>query len=151
MGKRKDIYDALQTALNASTGINHVTIDVSENPWDWKGNKFPGVRIYDGEEQITRLSFLDATADDMESEIPFEFIGYVRKLTSNTATTDSIDRARNDLMVDVEKALTQNAAIDVLVKDITPQERDTDRGYSDGIGWSNGIFKVMYHYNHLSP
>ena len=151
MGKRKDIYDALQTALNASTSINYVTIDVAENPWDFKQNKFPAVRIYDGEEQITRLSFPSATssgADDMESTIPFEFIGYVAKLAKSTG---SIDQSRNDLMVAVEKSLTQSTAINDLVKDIVPQERDTDRGYSDGIGWSNGIFSVLYHYNHLSP
>jgi len=75
-------------------------------------------------------------------------MGYVKK---NISQTDSIDLSRNTLMVDIEKALTGSTAIDDLVKDITPQERGTDRGYSDGIGWTNGVFRVLYHYNHLRP
>lgn len=151
MGSRKNIYDAVVTALNASTSINYVTIDIAENAWNWKDNKFPGVRMIDGEEQIIRLAFpSDSTdgPDDMESVIPFEFVGYVK---NNIGSTETIDESRNDLMVVIEQALTQTTAIDDLVKDITPQERGTDRGYSDGIGWTNGIFRVMYHYNHLSP
>ena len=148
MASRKAIYDAVVTALNTSTGINYVTIDVAENAWSFKDNKFPAVRMLDGEEQITRLAFPDDVSEDMESELPLEFMGYVKK---NISQTDSIDLSRNTLMVDIEKALTGSTAIDDLVKDITPQERGTDRGYSDGIGWTNGVFRVLYHYNHLSP
>ena len=145
MASRKAIYDACIGALNDSTSINYVTIDIAENAWNFKYNMFPAVRIIDGEENITRLAFPDDVTDDMESELPLEFVGYVIK------GKGSIDLRRNALMVDIEKALTGSTAIDDLVKDITPQERGTDRGYSDGVGWTNGVFRVLYHYNHLDP
>jgi len=148
VASRKAIYDSVVLALNDSTSINYVTIDIAENAWNFKDNKFPAVRMIDGEESITRLAYPDDVTDDMESELPLEFVGYVKKNISQAAT---IDYLRNELMVSVESALTGSTAIDDLVKDITPQERGTDRGYSDGIGWTNGVFRVLYHYNHLNP
>ena len=148
MASRKAIYDAVIDSLNDSTSINYVTTNVAETVFNFKDNKFPAVRIEDGEESITRLAYPDDVTDDMESELPLEFVGYVKKNISQTAT---IDYLRNELMVSVESALTGSTAIDDLVKDITPQERGTDRGYSDGIGWTNGVFRVLYHYNHLNP
>jgi len=148
VGKRDEVYTAMQGAILASTGVSYVTIDVNDDPWAWKGTKFPGVKLYDGEDQITRLSYLQATEDDMESEIPFDFIGYVRKLTSST---ESIEIARNNLMVDIEKALVGDTTVASLVKDIYVQERGTDKGYNEGVGWSSGVVRVLYHYNHLSP
>ncbi len=152
MPKRKQIYDAIQAALIASTGVNHVTIDVDAAPFSWTDDKYPAVRIYDGDGLITRLSFPGPpSVDDMECNITFEYEGYVNKINTETSSTDSIDTKRNHLMNDIEKSLTQDATIAALVKDITAQELGTDRGYSKGIGWTNGIFKVMYHYNHLDP
>ena len=152
MPKRKQIYDAIQGALLASTGINYVTIDVDAAPFSWTNDKYPAVRIYDGDGIITRLAYPGSTSvDDMECNITFEFEGYVSRLNTETSSTDSIDTKRTTLMADIEKSLTQDTTIASLVKDITAQELGTDRGYSEGIGWTNGVFKVMYHYNYLNP
>lgn len=148
MGKRQDIYDASATALEASTTINRVSQDMMDDPFASRESSFPLVRLTDGTETKVRLAFPHPTADDMESELELNWIGYVRSL--NKSSSELRDE-QDAVQVAVELALTGSTAVADLVKDITANTVSSDRGNSEGIAWVSGTYDVLYHYNHLVP
>ena len=149
MSKRQTIYDTAKAVLEASTGINYVSVEISENPFAWKEDNFPAVRLRDGPESKERFCYIGSTDQlDMRSEFNLEFTGYVREL--NRSTTALVD-SRNDLVAEIEKSLVSDSTLLALVADIVPDQQVTDMGYSRGVGWVIGNFNIVYYYNHTSP
>ena len=147
MSKRKDIYSAIVTAVDNSTGINYVTREINENGLEWNESRYPGVKIIDAEETKSRLSFPDPTNEDMQSEFYIDITGFVRAKIS----TDNLETNRGQLLDDIEVAINSSTAIDDLVKDIIPEEQTDDRGFFEGIGWVTQRYRCLYFYNHSSP
>ena len=149
MSKRQAIYDTAKAVLDASTGINYVSVEISEDPFAWKEDKFPAVRLIDGPEIKSRFCYLGSTGQlDMKSEFTLEFVGYVREF--NKSTTGLID-SRNDLLSIIEKSLVADTTLLGLVADIVPGDEVTDKGYLRGLGWVTGSFNIIYYYNHTAP
>lgn len=147
MSKRKDIYSAVCTAINNSTGVNYVTREEMENGMEWTESRYPGVKIIDAEEAKSRLAFPDTTNEDMQSEMYFDITGFVRAKVS----TDDLETNRGQLLDDIEVAINSSTAVNDLVKDITPEEQTDDKGFYDGIGWVTQRYRCLYFYNHNSP
>ena len=149
MSKRQTIYDTAKGVLEASTSINYVSVEIAEDPWAWKENQFPAVRLVDGQETKERFCYLGSTDQlDMKSTMSLEYVGYVREL--NKSTTALID-SRNDLLSEIESKLVADSTLLGLVADIVPSDDVTDKGYLRGIGWVSGGFTVTYYYNHTAP
>lgn len=149
MSKRQSIYDTAKAVLEASTGINYVSVEIAEDSWAWKENQFPAVRLIDGPETKERFCYLGSTDQlDMKSEMSLEYVGYVREY--NKSTTGLID-SRNALLSDIESSLVADSTLGALVADIVPSDDVTDKGNLRGIGWVTGGFTVTYYYNHTAP
>lgn len=148
MPKRQDIYDAAYTALNASTGTNYVTKDLTQSGFDWSMDHYPGCIITDMPERKTRFAYPDATAEDMESEMSISVDGFVREVT---LASTALEAKRGDLIADIEKAIFNSTGVDDLILDIIDMEVDTDRNVLEGVGWCNVRFTLRYIYNHLAP
>lgn len=149
MSKRQTIYDTAKGVLEASTGINYVSVEIAEDPFAWKEDKFPAVRLIDGQEIKSRFCYMGSTDQlDMRSEFTLDFVGYVREL--NKSTTGLVD-SRNDLLAEIEKKLVADSTLLGLVADITPNDQVTDKGYLRGLGWVSGSFNIIYYYNHTAP
>lgn len=141
---RKSIYDAVVTALSASTGILHVTRNL-EPWWDWPSNKFPGVCVVDGDESKQRFSYLQSTGGDMYSELEFRILGYERDMNNDLTSK------RSTLLQTVETVLQNSSAINDLTLDIIPISVKTDKGEIENFTVTESVFKVKYLYNHASP
>jgi len=148
VGKRETIYNYCKAAIDASTGVNYVTQQVNINMFGLTENLYPAVRLNDGPEIKSRFAYPSTTSEDMQSEFPISFVGYVRSI--NKSSTEIIDE-QNNLLVAIEKALTADTTIIANVADIVPNEQVTDRGNIDGIGWVSGDYIIKYYYNHTTP
>ena len=149
MSKRGDIYNTAAGALLASTGIEYVSKEISEDPFAFKEDKYPVVRLFDGEEIKERFCYPGSTdVLDMQSELSLPFTGYVREMNkSTTALSDSC----NDLLSDIETSVVADSTLLTLVQDVTLDSALTDKGYSEGIAWVSGVFRIIYLYNNTSP
>lgn len=148
MAKRQSIYDAAYDALDESTAISYVTREILEDPFGWKENQYPAVRLTDGPEVKERFAYPDSTNDDMQSVFDLEYVGYVRG--KNKSSTELIDE-QNDLIVAIETSIANSTALDDITADVVPSEQGTDKGNLEGIGFVTGGFTVTYLYNHLAP
>lgn len=144
MSSRSTVLSAIETALNASTGINRVTRNL-ENWWDWQpAVDMPGVTIIDRETAIERASYL-STGEDMEAMISLTCRGYVHDRNNDTMTK------RTNLIADIEKAMTNSTAIDAVVAMVHPVRVDTDAGILENYSVFDSEFEVTYFYNHATP
>ena len=149
MSKRETIYDTCYAALDASASVSYVTREVNEDPFSWKENQYPAVRLIDGQEVKERFCYPGSTAQmDMKSELTVVYEGYVREY--NRSSADLI-AAQNNLAAAVETALTGDSTLLGMVADVVPDDLITDKGNADGIGWVSGGFTITYYYNHTAP
>ena len=149
MSNRSTIYDTAAAALLASSGISYVSKNINEDPFAYTEDKYPAVRLIDGDMTVERFCYPGSTAQlDMKSELDLNFTGYARELNkSSTALHDSLAA----LLSDIEVAVVTDSTLLALVQDVTLDGGRTDMGYSDGVGFVNGTFRVTYLYNHTSP
>lgn len=145
MSVRRQIYDAVVDALEASTGIKHVS-EKLEPWWDWPHSNFPGVVVIDTDETRKRFSYVQPTAGDMEGKVIFELHAY------DYDRNNDLDSKRNDLIVSIRKALLNDSALNALVLSIVPGSwRTVDDGQIDNYCYLNHQFTAWYTYNHASP
>lgn len=150
MGNRQTIYNLCKDVLEATTGINYVTQDININMLNLTEDKYPAIRLIDGPEAKERFAYSGGSTslEDMQSEFPISYIGYVRSIAKSS--TEMIDE-QNNLTVTIETALTGDSTLLAAVSDIVPDEQMTDRGNIEGIGWVSGDYTITYFYNHSSP
>ena len=149
MSKRSTIYNTAASALLASTGINYVSKNVNEDPFAYTEDRYPAVRIFDGNEVKERFCYLGSTGQlDMKSEFELNFTGYARELNKSTT---SLHDSLADLLSCVEVSIATDSTLLALVQDVTLDNGRTDMGYSEGLGFVSGTFRVTYLYNHTSP
>lgn len=142
---RRQIYDAVVDALEASTGIKYVT-EKLEPWWDWSRSRFPGVAVIDSEETRKRFSYVQTTVPDMEGKAVFELHAYDYDRNNQLGTK------RNELIQNIRKALLNSTALNSLVLSIVPGSwRVVDEGITDNFCYLNHQFTAWYIYNHASP
>jgi len=148
MSVRSVIYDAMVTALEASTGINLVTKDL-KIWWELTPDDYPAVCIVDADAVLERFAYLHPTLEDMEANVQFDIKGWVKDYTGQSTT---LDANRAELISDIETSLTGDAALDALTLDVVPGLVQTDKGADDdNRSWIDFTFNVNYIYNHLAP
>ena len=146
MSDRKTVYDAVITAMEASTGILYVT-RVAETWTLWGTDKMPGLFLNDETEEHTPLSYPRATADDMEAVIGFTADGAVCELTGST----DVDASRAQLIEDVISTVMADATLAAATADIWVRGVETDTYTGENYGTCTVRFDVRYFYNHASP
>lgn len=141
---RKNILDAVKTALEGISGVGKVSFSLQQ--WETlKPQDFPACFPIDGDAVYSRSAYPHATSEDMETEMEVVVTGYVYDKNNDLVTK------RTDHIAEIEKALTGNSALDALIMDITPVSLTTDKGVIDNYGIFDFTFKVEFQYNHLIP
>jgi hypothetical protein len=141
---RKQITDAVVTALSASSNIAHVTTK-REPWWDWDMTYFPGVCVVAQQEEKSRFAYIHPTAEDMHSSFTLEIEGYTWDNANDNATKQT------DLIRTIETTIQGSTAVDDLTWDIYPTRVETDQGLIDNYSVAKCEYKVRYIYNHATP
>ena len=144
--KRKQVLDAIVTALSASTGINKAGQNV-ESWWEWDITNFPGVTLIDYNTEIERIAYssTDTDVDDMEARMEIVCRGFVHDMNNVLASK------RTTLIKEIETVLVSSTGIAAKVKDVEILGIETDLGYIDNFSIFDSKFEVVYHFNHLQP
>lgn len=148
MSARQDINDVIYTALDDSTSIRYVSRDF-DAWWEWGPDQYPGVAMIPGDEEKSRLTYLQTTKADMQSIYPVTIQGY----TEQIGTSSRIDEQRSELLEAIEKAVSNSAALDAITQDVVMVGADEDDGglAENWHGIVTSTFMITYFYNHLSP
>lgn len=143
--KKKQIVDALMTALQGITGIGKVTQDEREYTAYSVGD-YPALLVQSSKPTVDRLSYPHNTADDMEAEMEIQIEGVVHNITASDIEGDA-----DALRQDVEQAIVGNAALNALVKDIYLESDDDIADLDQNYGIFSAVYTAVYHYNHNTP
>jgi hypothetical protein len=142
---RRQILDAVVDALEASTGIKHVS-EKLEPWWDWPHSNFPGCAVIDTDEAKQRFAYVHPTAGDMEGKVQFEIHAY------EYDRNNDLTQKQNELIVNIRKALLNDTALNALVLSVVPGSwRTVDDGEIDNYCYLTHQFTAWYTYNHASP
>ncbi len=146
---RKQVFDKIETVLNASTSISHVTQDL-QNWWDWEIDKFPGVTIIDKDSEVIRLAYNHATSDDRTAKINMAIRGYIHTFDNDE---ESKQTKRTNLIRAIDLAMETDGSTTLrpLIQDIKTLSIETDEGIIDNFSIFDVIFEVEYDYNHFVP
>lgn len=142
--QRKQILDAVTTALNASTGIVYVS-NYRQPWWDLKPNNFPAVCILETDENKKRFAYIHPSAEDMYSELVLTVLGYQFDENNDLSTK------RTNLIQDIEYAIQGSTGVKDVTKDIINTKVETDNGLVDNYAIVHCRYVAKYVYNHAAP
>jgi len=142
---KKQIIDALITALEGITGIGKVTQDEREYT-TYSVDDYPALLVQSSKPSVDRLSFPHPTADDMEAEIEIQIEGIIHNITTSDIAGDA-----DALKQDVEQAIVGDASLGALVKDIYIISDDNIADLDQNYGIFLAVYTAVYHYNHNTP
>jgi len=145
MSTQKSILDALETALENVSGVNKVTQDF--DVWNMSDPQDYSTLFINGKKpEVERLAYLHPTSDDMLATMEIIIEGNIySQVGSETAVI------LDTLMVNVEKAIINNSALNNLVVDIYLGSDEFVSSVNDSYGLFSATYVVEYYYNHLSP
>ena len=143
--KRKQITDAIISAVSGVTGMGKVTQDEE----DWAradGQDLPICFVAIQKPAVLRVYFEHPTADDMEAELA------MRISCQSLSEFGSTKRADVDaLMKNIEIALAADSAVEALVLDLHLVSDTIDIGSSENRGFCYLDYTGAYQYNHATP
>lgn len=142
--RRKQVIDALVSALNSSTGITTAT-DELKSWYDYLPHQFNVVTVIDRDTDINRLQFY-STGNDKEAIMNVTVRGYVQDNNGVLALK------RTNLIRDIQNKLESGTTLTkALIWDIEDMSIETDDGLLDNYSVFDINYKIDYHYNHALP
>lgn len=142
---RKQVIDSIIAVLNNSTGITTAT-DTLKNQWDYLAHEFPVATVLDRDTDIMRLQFKSNSLDDKEADMGTVVRLYVHDNNNVLALK------RTNVIRDVQKAIEAGSTtMNALIFDFADETIQTDDGVIDNYSMIDIVYKITYHYNHLTP
>lgn len=142
---RRTIENAIITALTNITGMALVTQDA--DVWNGRNtNDYPNLYISMSTTNDEWISNPAVSAADRMATMELSIQGETLSQYASTIETD-LDTVEQE----VQKAITENAAIEALVVDCELNTRERDQGVQDRYGIFSHGYSVIYLYNHNAP
>jgi len=142
---RRTIENAIITALSNITGMALVTQDA--DVWNGRNtNDYPNIYFSNRTVEDEWISNPAVSAADRQATMELTLQGEVLSQYASAIETD-LDTVEQE----IQKAITENAAIEALVVDCELDTRERDLGTQDRFGIFSQVYYVVYLYNHNTP